>query len=81
MIYAGQKKVGKDIDKAHIHRYKAPKHEVGTFIDKDLAEHYIMLLTDDNKPFRINCPWCGYFETLNSIEIEEDKSDRKISFR
>lgn len=41
----------------------------------------LILFTDDNKPCRINAPWCGYFERLNEVEIIEDNSGRKISFR
>lgn len=44
------------------------------------AENNIILYTDEGKPFQFWAPWCGYFETLNHAEIEEDKSDRKISF-
>lgn len=42
--------------------------------DKMTFEHQIILYTDDGKPWQIWAPWCGYFESLNFVEVEELKS-------
>lgn len=46
------------------------------------VENCIMLLADNGVEYRIWCPWCGYFESLNYAEIEEIKnnSGMKIEF-
>lgn len=54
---------------------------IAIFIEVMTAQHQIILYTDDNKPWQIFAPWCGYFETLNYAEIVEDNSDRKIEFK
>jgi len=41
----------------------------------------LILKTDAGADWQISAPWCGYFERLNEVEIVEDHSDRKISFR
>lgn len=69
------------IDKSQIEACKLKGLEVGTFIDSSSAENCIILYTDAGKPFQFWCPWCGYFESLNYVEIEEDNSDMKISFK
>ena len=43
-------------------------------------ENCIILYTDDNKPFQFWAPWCGYFESLNHVEIVPTYSDMKIIF-
>lgn len=50
-------------------------------MDEYAAQYMLIIYTDDNKPFQFHAPWCGYFETLNGIEIVEDQSDRKIRFK
>jgi hypothetical protein len=52
---------------------------VGEVFDEYYACHCIILMSDDGKPFQMHCPWCGYFERLNFVEIKE--RERKISFR
>jgi hypothetical protein len=39
----------------------------------------LKLLTDDGNDWQISAFWCGYFETLYSAEIKEDK-DRELSY-
>ena len=48
--------------------------------DSYYAEHCIKLKTDNDDTWQISAFWCGYFETLNSAEIETDDSDMKIEF-
>lgn len=48
--------------------------------DKWSYEYCIILYTDEGKPWQLHAPWCGYFESLNSVEIEADQSDLKICF-
>ncbi len=38
-------------------------------IDSSNAQNCIILYTDEGKPYQIWAPWCGYFETLYSVEI------------
>lgn len=37
----------------------------------------INLYTDDGKPWQIYAPWCGYFESLNYVEIVVNDNDMK----
>lgn len=41
----------------------------------------LKLEVDSGTFFQISAPWCGYFESLNEVEIEADVSDMKVSFR
>lgn len=41
----------------------------------------LKLQADSGVFFQISAPWCGYFESLNEVEIEADHSDMKVSFR
>lgn len=75
-----RKRTYQAIDKERIEYYKKKGKEVGTFIDSSSATHSIILYTDMGKPFQFHCPWCGYFETLNFVEIVENISDRRIEF-
>lgn len=43
-------------------------------------EYMIYLLNDDNEKVECNCFWHGYFERLNSIELEIVNPSFKISF-
>lgn len=38
----------------------------------DNTESSIILYADNGNSFQINCPWCGYFESLNSVEITQE---------
>lgn len=49
-------------------------------IDESMAENCVILYTDDGKPFQFWCPWCGYFEQLNSVEIVSNQPKNKITF-
>lgn len=40
-------------------------------------DNSIKLLTDNGVEVEINAFWCGYFETLNSVEIVEKDSSLK----
>lgn len=41
----------------------------------------LKLCVDSGTEYQICAPWCGYFESLNEVEIEPDTSDMKVSFR
>ena len=47
----------------------------------DYASGSLKLQVDSGAFFQISAPWCGYFESLNEVEIEADVSDMKVSFR
>lgn len=68
------------IDEKDIQRFIEAGYEIGQYIDEYYANHCIILYADNGNPMQIHCPWCGYFESLNSVEIVEDKSDRKVYF-
>ena len=69
------------IDKSRIKLYKDNKdYRVDTFIDRSTAEDNIILYTDEGKPWQFYAPWCGYFESLNNVEIIPDNSDMKYEF-
>lgn len=38
----------------------------------DNTEMSIILYADNGNSFQISCPWCGYFESLNSVEITQE---------
>ena len=40
----------------------------------------INLLTDNGDNYQIGAPWCGYFEKLNRVWIEEDNPKRNCEF-
>lgn len=42
------------------------------------AHHCINLLLDNDTEVQFWCPWCGYFESLNFVEIIPDTSGMKI---
>jgi len=50
------------------------------FVEKSSKE-CLRLRVDSGDEFKIYAPWCGYFETLNEVEIVIDNSDMKVSFR
>ena len=54
---------------------------INYLIDVTAATYQIILYTDDNKPWQIWAPCCGYFETLISIEVIGKALDTKIKFR
>ena len=68
------------IDTNKIKKYKKNGYKTGTFIDEHQAKYCIYLFTDKNIRMQISCPWMGYNNSLNFIEIVEDFSDRKIIF-
>lgn len=55
------------------------KYEIKEVFDPHSAENYIILYTDNNKPFQFFPSWCGYFESLNFVEIfsEIEQNDLK----
>jgi hypothetical protein len=69
------------IDTDRIEKYKKEGKDVGTFIYETSATHSIYLYTDGNVKLKMSCAWVGYNNSLNSVEIVEDFSDRKITFR
>ena len=44
--------------------------------DRYYTEYCVKLYTDDGEVMQISCPWCGYFESLNSLEVKT-KSTKK----
>jgi hypothetical protein len=44
--------------------------------DRYYTEYCVKLYTDDGTVMQISCPWCGYFESLNSLEVKT-KSHKK----
>ena len=44
------------------------------------ATNCIKFIMDNGENLQIMCFWCGYFESLNTAEIEIDHSDLKIEF-
>ncbi len=79
-IFTLDGKISRVIDDKDIKKYEANGYQIGELIDDYYANHCIILYADNGNPFQIHCPWCGYFETLNHVEIVEDKSDRIIYF-
>jgi len=57
------------------------RYEINEVFDKNNAQNYLILYTDNNKPFQFFPPWCGYFESLNYVEIvsEIEESDLKYT--
>ena len=45
-----------------------------------LHEHCLILITDDGNNFQLSAPWCGHFESLNSVEIIIEDTELKIVF-
>lgn len=48
--------------------------------DPYYAEYYLNLTTDDGDTMQIRPFWIGYFERLNTVEIEINNEDMKIEF-
>ena len=44
------------------------------------SDYSIKLYTDNGNVWQIRPPWMGYFERLNSAEIEINNDDMKIEF-
>lgn len=40
----------------------------------EYPEYSLKLYTDEGTPWQLWAPWCGYFETLNFAEVEEQKN-------
>jgi hypothetical protein len=66
------------IDKNNCEKEKSQRGVITEEIDETTAQHQIILYTDDSKPFQFWCPWCGYFERLNSAEILHVDNDLKF---
>lgn len=69
--FHSKKETKKIIDNAKTKFWYVEKHN----------EFCLKFKTNNGTPCQIYAPWLGYFETLNEVEIIEDDSDRKISFR
>ena len=77
----GEEKRRVQLNKTEDKKYWEEKgYVVKNSFDTADAEYCIILYTDDNKPWQICAPWCGYFESLNYVEIVPDTSDMKIEF-
>jgi len=59
----------KNINKDDYHCIDDEKKSNGKIIDSFNATYCIKLKTDEGKDFQFLCPWCGYFEHLNSCKI------------
>ncbi len=57
------------IDKKQISLYEGLGYEIKDVYDETYAQNCIKLYTDNGTVFQMCCPWCGYFETLGSVEI------------
>ena len=68
------------IDKNQINKYEKEGYKTAYRIDQSDAENLLRLYTDEGKAWQIFPTWCGYFESLNHIEIVTDNSDMKIEF-
>lgn len=44
------------------------------------SERSLILLTDENKDYKLQVVWVGYFESLNWAEIVPDSSEDRIEF-
>jgi len=66
------------IDKKNEDTMKKAGYTVKILIDSMTAQNQIILYTDDNKPWQIWPTWCGYFESLNWVEIINKDLDTKI---
>lgn len=80
-FYDVDKKKYQSVSEKDIERHQKVGREVGEVFDEYYASHCIILMSDTGQPFQIRCPWCGYFERLNFVEIEENNPNRRISFR
>lgn len=68
------------IDKKQISLYEGRGYEIKDVYDETYAQNCIKLYADNGNVFQMSCPWCGYFETLYSVEIENVINDLKIEF-
>jgi hypothetical protein len=59
---------------------KPPKWWKVKFEVSDLAHHLINLKLDNGKEVQFPCPWCGYFESLHSVEIILKNEENKYVF-
>ncbi len=57
------------IDESMKERFLKEGYLLKNVIDNYEAENCIILYTDEGKPFRFSADWCGYFESLQSVEI------------
>jgi hypothetical protein len=68
------------IDKSQEKKCLDAGNGVKTIIDEFSAKHQIILYTDDKKSWQFHAPWCGYFNSLNDVEIVCSENDLKIKF-
>lgn len=54
-------------------------YSISHIIDTMAAQNQIILYTDEGKPWQIWPLWCGYFESLNYVELVED--NKRINFK
>jgi len=66
------------VDEKDIKRFEEAGYKTAHIIDTTDATNQIILYTDKNKPWQLWAPWCGYFETLNWVEIISKDLDTKI---
>ena len=60
------------IDKKDVKKLKKMGYTVTNIFDRDSAKYHLVLYTDAGQPWKNRAPWCGYFESLVSAEIEVD---------
>ena len=66
------------IDESKRERYK--NDELIYVLDKYFMENCIKLKLDNGKYYQLGCFWIGYFESLISVKIKNDKENLKINF-
>lgn len=73
--YYKDQKEKKEIEKEALTKDWAAKNKKGTKYEYDFC---LTLYTDEGNPWRLSAFWCGYFESLNFVEIDESTFKPKI---
>jgi hypothetical protein len=68
------------ISEEDIEMFQKKGYKTGYIIAQHDAINQIILYTDNGKKFQIYAPWCGYFESLNSVRIEANLINNEIRF-
>ena len=65
------------IDESRVEEYKKVGREVREEFDYFNIQHNLKLFLENGKEIKYYCPWCGYFETLNFVEVEAKINNNK----
>ena len=60
------------IDNSKVDEWKAKGCDVVYLPDETMATNCVVIYTDDDKPFQMWAPYCGYFNHLNSLEVVQE---------